>query len=333
MYANIDHVPIDSAGMDLLADMKAWTDAMDEPAQNCVNLLWISAIMGKAKRRGAGVMLHGITGNATVSADGYEALTAYFRTGRWLKMFQFANNMRNRGEFSFKASAVLATNGIMPRWMKVRIKPGARDATLDYTPAHPRISSQYKVFERILKLQQGDLPSIQQQRAFFFERFDFGSFNAGVAARFGLDHRDPLGDKRIFDFCFSLPIEQYAVGGQSRSLIRRAMKGRLPEATLARTKRGQQGADWYLTVADALPSFRQELKSIGKSPLAQHLVDVERLNRLANTWPESGHETGPITNSWNYALTRGIAVGYMLRTHDPAAVAEPEEKKKQIPAG
>ncbi len=319
MYSNIDHVPIDSEGMDLLADMKAWTDAIDEPAQNCVNLLWISAIMAEAKRRGAGVMLQGTLGNATVSADGYEALTAYFRSGRWFRMFEFANNMRNRGEFSFKASAVLATDGIMPKWMKLLIKPGARGLTLDYTPAHPRISGRYKVYERAFELRNGDLPSIQRQRALFFERFDFACINAAISARYGLDHRDPLGDKRIFDFCYSLPIEQYAAGGQSRSLIRRAMKGRLPEATLARTKRGQQGADWYLTVEEALPSFRQELSLIEKSPVAQHFLDVERLKKLADTWPESGHETGRVTDSWNYALTRGVAVGYFLRTHDPAS--------------
>jgi asparagine synthase (glutamine-hydrolysing) len=333
MYSNIDHVPIDSAGMDLLADMKAWTDAMDEPAQNCVNLLWISAIMAEAKRRGAGVMLHGTLGNATVSADGYEALTTYFRGGRWLKMFEFANNMRNRGEFSFKASAVLATNGIMPLWMKLMIKPGAREVTLDYTPAHPRISRQYKVYERVFELWNGDLPSIQRQRELFFERFDFAHINGAVRARYGIDQRDPLGDKRIFDFCYSLPIDQYAAGGQSRSLVRRAMRGRLPEATLARTKRGQQGADWYLTVGEALPSLREELSLIEGSPVAQHFLDVERLKRLAETWPESGYETRRVTDSWNYALTRGTAVGYFLRTHDPAAIAVPGEDQKRIPAG
>ena len=120
----------------------------------------------------------------------------------------------------------------------------------------------------------------------------------------------------MFEFCFAIPIEQYVAGGQSRSLARRSMKGRLPDTTLARTVRGQQGADWYLTVAEALPAMRAEMKEIQRCSLARHYLDVERLERLLQTWPESGHEGDEITDQWNYALTRGITVGWFLRSHE-----------------
>ena len=295
MYPNVDHVLIDSSGYDLLADMKAWTDAMDEPAQNCVNLVWISAIMSEARSRGAKVMLHGVSGNATISADGWEAMTSYFRTLKWLQLYRFATALRSRGELSYKASLVLATNGIMPHWMKRRIKPGARTLNLDYSPVNPGIVAEYDLIEKAFQKRHGDLPSIREQRSLFFERFDHGPMNAAVEARFGLSHRDPVGDKRIFEFCFSVPIEQYAAHGLSRSLVRRAMKGRLPETTLARTVRGQQGADWYLTVAEALPSLGAELPRIAQSAAARKFLDLERLERLVQTWPEVAHETGPVT--------------------------------------
>ena len=316
LYPNVTHVQIDSAGYDLLADMKAWTDAMDEPAQNCVNLLWMSAIMNDARQRGAGVMLHGLSGNATFSADGWEAMTTWFRTGHWLKMFEFANNLRNRGELSFKASAVLATNGLMPRWLKKQIKPGAKVLNLNYSPVNPGIVKEYDLVEKAFQMRHGDLPSIQTQRARFFERFDPAPLNAAIAARYGLENRDPMGDKRIFEFCFSIPIEQYAAQSQSRSLVRRAMKDRLPASTLARNIRGQQGADWYLTLAEALPDLRNEIPVIEQSPAARHFLDIERLNKLTQTWPAEGHELPQITDSWNYALTRGVALGYLLRKYD-----------------
>ena len=318
LYPNVTHVQIDSSGYDLLDDMKAWTDAMDEPAQNCVNLLWMSAIMRDAQSRGAGVMLHGLSGNATISADGWEAMIPWFRTGHWIKLFRFANNLRNRGEYSFKASAVLATNGLLPRWLKQQIKPGAKVLNLDYSPVNPGIVEEYDLVEKAFQKRHGDLPDLRTQRARFFERFDHGPMNAAVAARFGLENRDPIGDKRIFEFCFSIPIEQYAAGFQSRSLVRRAMKDRLPASTLARTVRGQQGADWYLTLAEALPSFQHELPSIEESPAARHFIDIERLKKLTQTWPATGHELPSITESWNYALTRGVALGYLLRKHESA---------------
>ena len=319
LYPNVTHVPIDSAGYDLLADMKAWTDAMDEPAQNCVNLLWMSAIMKDAQSRGAGVMLLGLAGNATISADGWEAMTTWFRTGHWIKLFEFANNLRNRGELSFKASAVLATNGLMPRWLKKQIKPGAKTLNLDYSPVNPGIVEEYDLVEKAFQKRHGNLPSIRTQRARFFERFDPAPLNAAIAARYGLENRDPMGDKRIFEFCFSIPIEQYAAQAQSRSLVRRAMKDRLPASTLARNIRGQQGADWYLTLAEALPDLRSEIPSIEQSPATRHFLDIERLKKLTNTWPDSGHELPHITDSWNYALTRGVALGYLLRKYDTPA--------------
>jgi asparagine synthase (glutamine-hydrolysing) len=157
-------------------------------------------------------------------------------------------------------------------------------------------------------------------RARFFERFDPAPLNAATRARFGVDKRDPIGDKRVFEYCYSLPIEQYAVGGQSRSLVRRAMKGRLPEATLARYTRGQQSADWFFTLPEALPSFQHELPSIAESPLARRYLDLGRLKTLTETWPKAGHETSKVADIWNYALTRGISIGYMLRKYD-----KPEE--------
>lgn len=316
MYPNVDHILIDSAGYDLLDDMKAWTEAMDEPAQNCVNLLWMSAIMNDARARDAGVMLHGLSGNATISADGWEALTTWFRTGHWLKAFEFANNLRNRGELSFKASFVLATNGLLPRWLKKQIKPGAKYLDLDYSAVNPDLVAEYDLVEKAFQKHHGDLPSIRTQRAQFFERFDPAPLNAAIAARYGLENRDPMGDKRIFEFCFSIPIEQYAAQAQSRSLVRRAMKDRLPASTLARNVRGQQGADWYLTVAEALPAIQREIPIIGESPVARHFIDIPRLDRLAHSWPDTGHDTPQITNSWNYALTRGVALGHLIRKSD-----------------
>jgi asparagine synthase (glutamine-hydrolysing) len=312
MYPNVEHVLLDSAGYNLVDDMNAWTEAMDEPAQNCVNLLWMTAIMSEARARGAGVMLHGVAGNATVSANGWEAMTIYFRTLQWQKLYRFATNLRTRGEFSYKASIVLATNGLMPRWMKERIKPGAREVNLDYSPVNPAIAQQYNLVEKAFEKRHGTLPDIRTQRAMFFERFDHAPMNAAIQARFGLDNRDPLGDKRVFEFCFAIPIEQYAAGHQSRSLIRRTMQGRLPEATLARNVRGQQGVDWYLTVEEALPDLAAELGRIAESAEARRLLDLPRLNKLASEWPSEGHEGGPVTDAWNSALTRGVAIGHLL---------------------
>jgi asparagine synthase (glutamine-hydrolysing) len=141
--------------------------------------------------------------------------------------------------------------------------------------------------------------------------------NGAAAAAWQIEQRDPTQDKRIFEFCLGIPIEQYLVGAQSRSLIRRAMQGRLPDSTLRRTTRGLQSADWYLTVGGARPQLSAELTRIERSPLARRVLDTARLRTLLDTWPGSGYHTSPVSDVWHLALTRGIAAGSFLAQYDP----------------
>jgi asparagine synthase (glutamine-hydrolysing) len=154
-------------------------------------------------------------------------------------------------------------------------------------------------------------------RRSFYEYFDPGVHNGVAAAGWQIEQRDPTLDKRIFEFCFGIPIEQYLVGGQNRSIIRRAMEGRLPPSTLRRTTRGLQAADWYLTVGAARPQLLAELTRIERSPLVRQALDTRRLRVLLDTWPESGYHTPEVSDAWHLALTRGIAAGSFLAQYDP----------------
>jgi asparagine synthase (glutamine-hydrolysing) len=162
----------------------------------------------------------------------------------------------------------------------------------------------------------------------FFEHCDAGSLNAATLAVTGIEVRDPTADKRILDFCFSIPPEQYLAEGLSRSLIRRAMKGRLPDSVRLETRRGLQSADWYLPVGEALPAMRAELAMIAQSPAAREVLDLPRIHTLIDTFPTSGFENAEVRIQWHSALTYAISMGYFLRSHDsavqpPARSAEP----------
>ena len=315
-YSNMDHVLVDSSGQDLLADTKAWTDASGEPAANSVNLAWISAILQAAQSRGIRVMLQGVYGNLTFSQEGRDVMQDFLRGGHWIKLLRHASSLRNHGDTSFKASMIYATNGLLPMAQKRRLRPAIDEMNLDYSSLNPNLAAKYDLLNRSFRQLYGDYPNLREQRSSFYRRWDLGTVNAAILARTGIEARDPSGDKRVFEFCFGIPAEQYVVGRQSRSLVRRAMKERLPQSTLTRYKRGQQGVDWYVTVERALPSFREELALQRKSPLVRHFVDLPLIERLLDTWPESGHEGHHATDQWNYALCRGITLGYFLRTFE-----------------
>jgi asparagine synthase (glutamine-hydrolysing) len=313
LYPNMDHVQVHSANYDLLAELEAWTEAIGDLPTNGINFLWFSAILDQARSRGINVLLHGTFGNFTISQSGRDQMQSFFRSGRWPRLFRFANSLRTHGEMPFRQSFFHATNGLIPMALKRRLRPGISTLTPDFTSIHPELAEKYHLRERFVDEAYADLPDLETQRRHAFDQYDFGPTNAGIAARFGVEPRDPLGDKRIFEFCFAIPPEQYVVDNQSRSLIRRAMRGRLPHSTLQRFARGQQGADWYLTVERALPSFRQELELQRESALASRFVDLPRLQYLVDNFPTSGFQTNEIADSWNFALTRGITLGNFLR--------------------
>jgi asparagine synthase (glutamine-hydrolysing) len=315
MYPNVEHVLLDTSGVDLLATMKLWTDAMDEPVLNVVNVLWITAILQQAKQRGIGVMLEGASGNGTISFETWGILRRFFRRGRWLKLAQTAHSLRQRGDISLRAAARSSLAGLLPAPVSRALMPGDTEKDL-YSPLlRAGLIERYGLRERIFENMylEAEEPGAELSR--FFERFDFAPIRAAAQAVAGIDLRDPTGDKRIYEFCLAIPPEQYVVGGHSRSLVRRAMKGRLPESTLQRYTRGHQGADWYLPMAEAVPEMRREADAIEQCDAARSAIDVARLNQLLDTWPQGGFEQKNVSMLWHQALTRALSMGYFLRSH------------------
>jgi asparagine synthase (glutamine-hydrolysing) len=333
LYPNVDHVLVDSSGYDLLQTMKAWTDAMDEPVLNVVNLLWISAILDQARQRGIGVMLEGASGNGTISWETWAVLGQFFRHGRWIKLLNTARSLRNHGDISLKAAARSSLGGLLPEWCNRKLLPADEERNSYFPLANPELIRKYAINTRMFDIMYGHVGDLDEQHARLFEAFDLGPVHAATQAVAQIDVRDPTADKRVYDFCFSIPREQYIVGGHSRSLVRRAMRNRLPESTLLRYTRGHQGADWYLPVAEALPSLRAESSLIEQSSAARQTVDLARLRGLLDTWPDSGYHTNRVSLLWHQALTRGISMGYFLRSHDSAdsTAPAPETPSASVP--
>jgi asparagine synthase (glutamine-hydrolysing) len=321
LYPNVEHVLVDTAGYDLLAAMQAVTDAADEPILNSVNVLWCLAIMDRARQRAQRTMLLGASGNQTLTFDGDQVMQTYFRRGHWLKLFKLARNLRNNEYMGIKASILLATNGLLPevakRWLRARRPP----VSFIFSAANPEIVERFDLLERYRQEMLGDLASISEERRRGFEMYDFAPSSVAVEALSGIRMLDPLGDKRLWDFSYGVPPETFVQGGHSRGLARYALRGRLPEATLWRYRRGEQGVDWYLNIQPALPAMREELERMQESAAAREYLDLPRLIRLVETWPASGYEKARVGTEWNFALTRGMAMGYFLRTWEARAKA------------
>ena len=336
LYPNIDHVRVTANGYDLLSTSERDAQLTGQPTFNPTNLLWVVAILDGLRSRGLDVLLQGAGGNATISFGGLIGLSELFRRGRWIRLVRLTHELRAGGYTSWRGAASWATGWIVPQWMRRLYHPDMRGFSLSFSAVHPQLAAKYRLEEKALAEFYGVESSVASVRRSFYEYFDPGVNNGAAAAGWQIEQRDPTLDKRIFEFCFGIPIEQYLVGGQSRSIIRRAMEGRLPESTLRRTMRGLQAADWYLTVGAARPQLSAELTRIERSPLVRHVLDTTRLRSLLDTWPEAGYHTSRVSDAWHLALTRGIAAGSFLAQYDPDmrredSVAVPTEKPGSTP--
>lgn len=327
LYPNIEHVRLQAGDRDIIATARRDAALTGYPTFNPTNLLWIEAILDGVRSRGLNVLLLGAGGNCTISFGGLIGLSDLLRRGQWIRLFQLTRALRAGGHTSWRGAAAWSTGWVVPQWLRRRFHPVLRDFSLRFSAVRPEVATQYHLAEKTVDEFFGVETTTAAVRRSLYDYYDPGLQNAAAAAGWQVEQRDPTQDKRIFEFCFGIPIEQYLVAGQSRSVIRRAMQGRLPESTLRRTTRGLQAADWYLTVAAARPQLYAELARIERSPLACHLIDIPRLRTLLDTWPASGYGTAEVSDAWHLALTRGIAAGSFIAQYDPdAARADQTEK-------
>jgi asparagine synthase (glutamine-hydrolysing) len=319
LYPNIDHVFLTTEGRDLLASSRRDSRLTGQPTFNPTNMLWVDATLDAMRSRGLHVLLSATGGNATTSFGGLIGLSELFRSGHWFKLFRLTRELRASGHTSWRGAAGWATGSMIPQWLRRLYHPTMRGFSLTYSAVHPQIAAEYGLREHALAEFFGVESSTASVRRNLYEYYDPGIHNAAAAAGWQVEQRDATLDKRIYEFCFGIPIEQYLAGGQARSIIRRAMEGQLPESTLRRTTRGLQSADWYMTLRAARSQLSAELTRIEHSPLACHILDVPRLRTLLDTLPESGYHTSEVSDAWHLAFTRGIAAGSFLAQHDPEA--------------
>jgi asparagine synthase (glutamine-hydrolysing) len=144
-------------------------------------------------------------------------------------------------------------------------------------------------------------------------RVDLGNYGKGVLAEHGLSVRDPTADRRVVEYCLSVPPEEFVRGGVTRSLARRAFADRLPGSVIHSTLRGYQSADWYEAIEGNLDMLRQEVEAIGRCGPAAEVMDMNWLDGTLSTWPATGWESEAVRLRYRHGLLRTIQTGHFMR--------------------
>lgn len=317
-YSNIRHVKISTQSLDLLGTLHSMNALLDEPVRNLSNGVWYLAMLRHARENDLGTILQGALGNSTISFSSAQPLTLWFRQGRWAQLFRIISQGRANGEISVTRSMKIALQGLYPQGLDRNLQREKAEYNLDFLAINPEFANKYDLVDRWRK-QNFDLPWNTDEQRMSLEKSDFAPAQMVAKALTHVDLRDPTADSRIWDFCLSIPLDQYIAGGRSRSLIRRAMHDRLPASTVNRRRAGLQGSDWYLTMGPFVTELRRMLDWIEQSPAACRILDVKELKRRADNFPGTRLQEMSTNEYWHVGLLQGITLGTFLRTYDPEA--------------
>jgi asparagine synthase (glutamine-hydrolysing) len=318
-YPNIQHVLVRGARSPLDGLDRNFF-LFDRPVLNLCNMTWGAAISEQARLRNITVMLTGQMGNMSISYDGITLLPELVRRGRWLRWMREARALSRRRHM--RPLAVLnATFGpYVPASLTQRIFKVLedRDASLfAHSAIHP---------ERMGEL---DLPSRGRQNAldsnypplgdgfdtrlWVLRRTDVGNYHKGTLAGWGVDQRDPTADRRLIEYCLSVPEDQFLVNGETKALARRAFASRMPPEVIATRGKGYQAADWHEGLTAARDQVREELGRLENCTPARRAIDLPRLKSLVDNWPAGGWERDKVMHPYRLALLRAISTGHFLR--------------------
>ena len=303
--AGADHVVVRDTRR-IVDTMRETSRFLQDSAPNPFNLGWWTGIAEEARQRGAGSILIGFAGNATISFGGIRGLAYYlgdWRLGRWARE---TIAVRRQGQARWRG--VLYAS--FEPWL-----PSGLDSALRNTGFAERDFASACFARRDLGLTRagprrnaGGDPRLA--RFELLSGNDQGFRNLGLQALTGVEERDPTADRRLVEFCMALPPEALLWHGRSKPVLRDALTGRVPEAVLGMTKRGFQGADWPSRINQ--DEARAMVEELSASRLAGELLDLDRLSHAVESWPSADAVPPGELFGFGRHLTNALADGLFL---------------------
>lgn len=317
---NIDVSYVRNEGRNDLAELERFFIALEGPVRNPTNLGWILAILRLARRQGRRVLLGGLYGNYTVSWNGWSQAVAHLKRGSLLAAYHQWRLYYRRSPYSrWAAFRKLLIEPLIPErlrnWTYLWRHPERAAPWQHHAAIHPDFATAMGVDVRARKAGHDFFYHMREdERIKGLALVDYvGDWYAAEKAVTGVEVRDPTADIDVVSYCFGVPPEQYLAEGIDRSLIRRAMWGRLPQLVLTNRLSGLQAADWYEKLESQRAELAGQIAELSESLLVRRVIDLVRLERAVKDWPTSGWHSIEIFQEYNLALMNGVAGGRFLR--------------------
>ena len=233
----------------------------------------VDGVYRQAREQGARVLLTGRFGDELASSNGFWHEQHLLLSGRWLPLL---GRTRTEGLGVLKRAARGTGRDFAAVWrsLKRRLWESSRHVNLANPaymgqvnlPARPALSWFGGVRDRQLRFLLGGEHDLT-----------FEVRTAG-AARHGIECRHPLIDRRIVEFVLGVPPDLFRRDGQSRWLMRRALRCVLPDDVRLNQDKDDpalEGREMVQPWIDALPTLRQ--RAAAAEPSRTRYLHMEKV--------------------------------------------------------
>lgn len=285
-FSNIETTFVDMPGMNPWDYRKAELEAIEMPYKSVQNLLWICESMKLAYNNGSRIMLNGSFGNTTIS---FTDFTLYMNDLFTKKKFVTILKELKQFQPLFGYSRKYAIKSII----KDNIKPSKSEPTQEDILGKSFVKldavKKYDSITRLRTMYEGIGKSTKCMKTYRKAMIDFKAFRqiGEIATKHSLTTgvllRDPTRDKRVVEYCVSLPISQFVKNGEDRRLVNVYMKDIIPPKVITSEQKGKQSADLKERCVRDSDRIIQEWLLIYQNNKENELVDCDKaIEQLQN---------------------------------------------------
>jgi len=271
---------------DSINNIKNFTRILEQPYKTFQNIFWVDEIMNKVEKKNSKVLLTGQYGNFSISyGDFLVHIKTLLESGHLytvVKEIFKCSKMYNQSPIITSKCIIKAFR----EYKNIR-KSLSMQEKYKNSPLKIELINKWSIDNRLEKSKYGAInfkcKNIKELRQDFLDPVmltQIGNIETKLSLAHGIVQRDPTKDKRVVELCLSLPIDQFVRNGQERLLIKRSMKGILPDKIrLNSFKKGLQSADWIQRLLPKHDYIYNKLEEVIKDEKSNKYLDIEKLKK------------------------------------------------------
>lgn len=264
---NIEQYFIKGDKTSIIDGVKEFNSILKSPIYPACNAFWIYEILQTAKEKNISNLLIGQKGNATVSWSGLPKKQSFY---------YIFKHFKNK-----KISFLTLLKKLIKKVFFVKKKP--KNSSVRKNNLTRLNNSSINELITLIKNSNKNKRNLSKTKSMALRCGMINPFHTNgiiwqeLSYHFGFQINDPTANKKLIEFCLSIPDHFYRDMDNDRLLIKLAMKGKMPKTVLNNTLRGKQAADISFRVKDEFDDLKDIISESKQSFEMSNLIDLKKM--------------------------------------------------------